>query len=159
MITYQDSELPITCPFCDSENVCAHLFALYNITFDTLEGGFLYDKIEIEEKLKKYFLAKIKNNGGLDTSSTFENKEINTIWEELLYQEGCQYIEETKEWEIDLPNINSFVFECLENLIIPEIGEFEGGPGASSLFKIYFTENTAELYSALLKEVDLCLAD
>jgi hypothetical protein len=157
MITYQDSDIPITCPFCDSENVCAHLFALYNITFDALEGGFLYDKIEIEEKLKKYFLSKIKNNGGTDTSLNFENKEINIIWEELVYQEGYQYIEETKEWEIDLPNINSFVFECLEDLIIPEIGEFEGGPGGSSLFKIYFTENIDELFSALLKEVDLLL--
>jgi hypothetical protein len=156
MVTYQDSDIPIACPFCDSENVCKHLLALFNVTDNLVEGGYLMENSVLEDELKKYFLRQIKKMGRPDPSISFKNNEINSIWEELLYQEGCQYNEETKEWEIDLPNINSLVFECLENLIIPEIGEFEGGgPGASSYYKIFYTEDILKTNKELLNEVKI----
>ena len=129
--------------------------ALFNVTDNLVEGGCLMENSVLENELKKYFLLQIKKMGGPDTSISFKNNEIKSIWEELLYQEGCHYNEETNEWEIDLPNINSFVFECLENLIIPEIGEFEGGPGANSYYKIFYTDDISKTNEELLNEIKI----
>jgi hypothetical protein len=159
MVTYQDSEIPITCPFCDSENVCNHLLALFNVTDNLVEGGYLMEKLVLENELKKYFLLQIEKMGSPDPSISFKNDEIKSIWEELLYQEGCHYNEETNEWELDLPNINLFVFECLENLIIPEIGEFEGGPGGSSYYKIFYTDDISKTNEELLNEIQKAISN
>ncbi|MFC5191885.1 hypothetical protein ACFPIK_08905 [Algoriphagus aquatilis] len=157
MITNPDTEEPIACPYCESEENCEHLFALYDVTFDSLDGGYIFDKIDLEELLTEFFISQINKCGYPANPLEFENETLQALWEEILYEDRCNFNAEKNEWEIDIPNYNLLLFEVLDDLIYPEYGEFEGGPGQTSSYRIYYTENPEEDLNSLIKRIKALL--
>jgi hypothetical protein len=152
MITYRESEEPITCPYCESEENCDHLFALYDETFDSIDGGYIYDRPEFDHLLSEFILAQLAKNDPKSLKIDFEYTPLRDLWEEIIEEERCVFDEETKQWELDLPNLNRLILDLLDDLIYPEYGEFEGGPGQSSAYRIYYAKDTQVAFNELLEK-------
>ncbi len=63
MICYEDTEDPIECNYCKSTDHCEHLLAIYDETFDSIEGGILAEDDSIKQILSSFFVDLIKLKG------------------------------------------------------------------------------------------------
>lgn len=154
MICYTDTNDPVLCPYCKSEDACEHLFILYDHTFETIEGGWFIDNDLIETLIFDFFKNVIESYG-LNPNISFRNSsDLNYIWNDVVDNKDCYFINDIFEKEdFFLPNTNMYVFQILDEIEIPEIGEFEGGPGQSSTFYLYYVENCNVTLNELTKAV------
>jgi hypothetical protein len=153
VITYENSEEPVKCPYCNSTGLCEHLFALYDVTFNSLEGGYLLDKKGIDNILYEYFNEYIKSNG-LPKKLKTVNSNLKEIWSEILQNKSeIRFNEISNQYEFDLPGSNSFIFEILDEMEVPEFGQFEGGPGQSSTYKVYYSDDPQLTYQKLKDKI------
>lgn len=154
MVNYPYSEDAVQCPYCNSEDSCEHLFASYDKTFNSLEGGFLYDNDAIKEVLSTFFVSIIEKYGLIDSDHFSDYPELGFIWDEIIENED-DYCNEDK-FDKDyfyLLNFNSYLLEKLDVILMPEFGEFEGGPGQSSEYHIYYTDKPQEVLLELCKSI------
>jgi hypothetical protein len=150
MICYQDTNVPVKCPFCNSSDQCEHLLAIYDVTFDSIEGGVLIENDTIEDLLSKFFIDIIKTKGFSFNINVLKNELISDIWEELVISKEYYLIDgKFDETEFYLPSHFKYLFDKLDEIIYPEYGEYEGGPGQSSFYKIYYTDNAVDIIGQL----------
>ena len=154
MINYEDTEDQIKCPYCKSVDSCEHLFAVYDVTFDTNEGGFLYNDDRVEEVLRHFFISVINSYGLSDDFEFPEYSELNDIWADII-ADGSAYMDDNIFYENNffLPSINRYLFQKLNELESPENGEFEGGPGQSSAYDVYYSDNPQKLADDLVNSI------
>lgn len=160
MITHQESSVPIICPHCESTDSCEHLFALYDITFNTIEGGYFYGKNEAEFLIEEFYSDLIQTNGFSATIPALKDYTLREFWDDLLsIKEDLLFNETDNKWNIYIENINSLIFEVLDDVEIPEYGEFEGGSGQSSAFKIYYSKEPYVTYNKFIDELKKLLEE
>ncbi len=116
-----------------------------------MDGGYIYGRSEFDNLLSEFILDQLAKNDPASLELDFEYAPLQVLWEEIIEEERCVFVEETKQWELDLPNLNSLILELLDDLIEPEYGEFEGGPGQSSAYRIYYARDTQVAFNDLLE--------
>lgn len=150
MICYQDTNDPIKCNFCNSSEDCEHLLALYDETFNSIEGGILIESDTIEILLSNFFIDLIKLKGFSSPLKLLKNDLIADIWNEIVISKDCYLVDgDFDESEFYLPNHYRYMFDKLEEIIYPEYAEFEGGPGQSSLYKVFYTDKSSDVIAKL----------
>ncbi len=145
MICYEDTEDPIVCSYCKSTEECEHQLAIYDETFDSIEGGILADNDSIKLILTSFFVDLIKLKGFVSPLKMLKNDLIVDLWDEIVWSKEWYFVDGNfDETAFDLPSHNKYMFDKLEEIVSPEYGEFEGGPGQSSSYKVYYTDNPSE---------------
>lgn len=154
MIYYINTEDQIECIYCKSVDSCEHLFAVYDETFDALEGGFLYNDNRVEEILRYFFISVINSYGLFNNLKFLKCNEVNDIWNEIL-EYSDYYMDENTfiESDFSLPSINRYMFQKLDDINLPEYGEFEGGPGQSSAYNVYYSDKPQQLADTLINSI------
>ena len=90
----------------------------------------------------------------IDSDHFSDYPELGFIWDEIIENED-DYCNEDK-FDKDyfyLPDYNSYLLEKLDVILMPEFGEFEGGPGQSSEYLIYYTDKPQEVLHELCKSI------
>jgi hypothetical protein len=145
MICYEDTEDPIECSYCKSTEECEHQLAIYDETFDSIEGGIMADNDSIELILTSFFVDLIKLKGFVSPLKLLKNKLLVDLWDEIVWSKEWYLVDGNfDETAFDLPSHNKYMFDKLEEIVSPEYGEFEGGPGQSSSYNVYYTDNPTE---------------
>ena len=145
MICYEDTEDPIECSYCKSTEECEHQLAIYDETFDSIEGGLMADNDSIKLILSSFFVDLIKLKGFVSPLKMIKNNLLVDLWDEIVWSKECFLVDGNfDETAFDLPSHYKYMFDKLEEIVSPEYGEFEGGPGQSSSYKVYYTDNPSE---------------
>ncbi|MCS5488906.1 hypothetical protein [Algoriphagus limi] len=160
MITYRDTNIPIECPFCETDTNCEHLFAQYDSTYGIIECGYIYDRHDFDHTLERFFISKIHKFDYPKNLLRFKNQILRDFWDEIVANEYCIFNQDSNKWEFsDFPDTRYLLFDLLDDIIYPENGEFEAGPGSSCSYKIYYSEDPEEDYASLIKSLKALLDD
>jgi hypothetical protein len=154
MINYIDTDDPVECPYCSSIEDCEHLFLLYDRTFNSMDAGFFHGNKLVDEILHRYFVNFIMMNGFKSRNPFVQSPELSALWVEILenkesYIQNGIFIED----DFYLPDTNDYIIGKLDEIIVPDMGEFEGGPGQSSSYYLYYTDDAQSTLQELLDEV------
>ncbi len=119
-----------------------------------MDAGFFHGNKLVDEILHGYFVNFIMLNGFKSRNPFLQSIELSALWEEI--QENKEsYIQHGIFIKDDfyLPDTNDYIIGKLDEIIPPEMGEFEGGPGQSSSYCLYYSEDPQSTLQELLDEV------
>jgi hypothetical protein len=146
------SEESGACPYCEKYD-CNHLLAHYDETFNELQGGY-FDKVnEHDKKMVGFFNEYLNEFDFTDSLKGINNSELGYVWDDIYADRmSVDFNEETETYDVDsiCPNSNRFIFTLLEDICYPEYTEFEGGPGQSSSYKVFYSEDVEKTYKDFL---------
>jgi hypothetical protein len=144
------------CPYCGSTEDCDHLFAVYDIGFNEIEAGILYDNSAIHDIILEFFIDIIIKYGWDLDSAKIRNLYIKSYWLELVKENAHLDIRNKSELESELYfDNNSIQFDYAERFIKPiEHIHEDGGIGTNSTYKIYYSKDVLADYEKLINLVE-----
>jgi hypothetical protein len=144
------------CPFCGSQEGCAHLLALIDVTFGVIEGGTFYvlepKAVEVMDRAIKRLLKASKTKQQLPAVVPGR---LAVLVEEVRHQIGKSLEEE------DLRTCYSSFIRYLSDLLgaMPGVVETsydvdQGWPGSSSLCRAYWVKYAKRVAKAALRQLE-----
>lgn len=141
--SFDDEEGPSqsACPLCEEEDSCDHLLLLVDRTFQTVDGGVLYEDIArvssrfwemLEAESPEESVVATFQSAGLDFDewrSAVEQQEFDSMFLEFVRDVVESHADAESEYELD------------------------GSPGQSSAYLAYWSENASQSRDRIRKEL------
>jgi hypothetical protein len=157
------SEEP-SCPHCGAENDdCGHLLACIDVTFGEILGGTFYDRqeqaVEVMNQAVVALLRALKKRGQdmKEIASTLQKVQLyrlHVLVKEVQEETGKSLVEEGMRtcYGAFLRYLDD-LFEEMPG-VVPTEWDFEGGPGMSSLDKLYWSESAEQAAADALRQIE-----
>lgn len=154
MIEEETGEV-VACPFCDEEGDCEHLVAVFDMSFLSLDGGALFDRIDdLAVKVGAAAVQRLRNRPGSVKKITHPNLE------ELFLEVEDELRHEPPDSDPDVEaGLGHLIYLCNEILADldveqPSSSVYEGdAPGYSSAMEIYWSARPSEVLDQLEREL------
>jgi hypothetical protein len=140
----EDTGEEITCPHCGSDEKCAHLLILLDLTFGECMGGYAFNRYDEFEKIVQEAFVDLLE-GGAAESISWSNPEIAELWSHAMEQYNPG---DGEVWLYSVP-LNSLISEVLSARHDAVHGVSDDASGGSVLVVFYVLEPQKALEAAL----------
>lgn len=153
----EDTGEDVECPYCGSDGDCPHLLAVIDRTFLTCNGGYAFERFgEFRTMLEEAFRKHLRT--AIGASHEWKQYYLQELWNSA----SKQYTVGSDDVYLDKDVLFDLIIELLGDAggdEYPGSIEDDGGPGYSSVIKLFHAEDPKVVFGRALSLLGTRLAE